>query len=143
MHTDTHAHRQPHAQSMLQSTLASGVWRRASQHAAYACSSSSSNNKHKRVALSWPCSKWLHKAQYAKSYRSLVLLLCFSSFCCFCCFFWHVNRQRYRYAVVLLLEFFEDFTYFILFLHLFTSRHPHTLSSKCMTRGTASERECE
>lgn len=141
MHTDrhTHAHRQPHAQSMLQSTLASGVW----QHAAYACSSSSSNNKHKRVALSWPCSEWLHKAQYAKklSFTCVVALLLF--FCCFCCFIRHVNRQRYRYAVVLLLEFFEDFTYFILFLHLFTSRHPHTLSSKCMTRGTASERECE
>lgn len=67
-------HTKPHAQSMLQSTLASGVWRRASQHAAYACSSSS-NNKHKRVALSWPCSEWLHKAQYAKklSFTSVVV----------------------------------------------------------------------
>lgn len=75
--TQTHAHRQPHAQSMLQSTLASGVWRRASQHAAYACSSS--NNKHKRVALSWPCSEWLHKAQYAKklSFTCVVALLLF------------------------------------------------------------------
>lgn len=137
--TQTHAHGQPHAQSMLQSTLASGVWRRSTPPTHAAAATTNTNVLRSAGLAANGCTK--HNTQ--KSYRSLVLLLCFSSFCCFCCFIWHVNRQRYRYAVVLLLEFFEDFTYFILFLHLFTSRHPHTLSSKCMTRGTATERECE
>lgn len=80
--------------AQLQSTLASVVWRhdgRALQHAAYACSTS--NNKHKRVALSWPCSEWLHKAQYAK-----VIVHCYicsySPHSCCCCCWYNVNLAR-------------------------------------------------
>lgn len=144
--TQTHTH--THTGSRMLSRccsrrwrLESGVVRRSTPptHAAAAAATTNTNVLRSAGLAANGCTK--HNTQ--KSYRSLVLLLCCSSFCCFCCFIWHVNRQRYRCAVVLLLEFFEDFTYFILFLHLFTSRHPHTLRSKCMTRGTASERECE
>lgn len=73
--TQTHTH----TGSRMLSRCCSRRWRleSGSEHAAYARSSSS--NKHKRVALSWPCSEWLHKAQYAKklSFTCVVALLLF------------------------------------------------------------------
>lgn len=85
-HTHTGTFSRMLCSAQLQSTLTSGVWSLASLWSCVAARrrlrtcSTSSNNKHKRVALSWPCSEWLHKAQYAKSYRSLLFLFLFNSF---------------------------------------------------------------
>lgn len=140
----THTHIHPVACSALLSCSrrwrrASGVWRhygRASQHAAayaHAAQAATTNTNVLRSAglAANGCTK--HNTQkvivhcYFCSYSTLS-----SRCCCCCCYTVNLARELSAASVCghFVVGIFQKFhVFFVLFLHLFTSRHPYTLTS--------------